>query len=44
MTGSLRPGEHVFDRGFPVEVINPANAPVLFAEFQLLAAGVPRRP
>jgi CHAT domain-containing protein len=38
MTGSLRPGEHVFDRGFPVEVINPANAPVLFAEFQLLAA------
>lgn len=38
MTGSLRPGEHVFDRGFPVEVINPGNTPVLFAEFQLLAA------
>ncbi len=38
MAGSLRPGEHVFDRGFPVEVINPNNAPVLFAEFQLLAA------
>ena len=38
MTGSFRPGEHVFDRGFPVEVINPTNTPVLFAEFQLLAA------
>ena len=38
MTGSLRPGEQVLDRGFPLEVINPANTPVLFAELQLLAA------
>lgn len=38
MTGSLRPGEHVFDRGFPIEAINPSSTPVLFAEFQLLAA------
>lgn len=37
-TGSPGPAEHVFDRGFPVEVINPANSPVLFAEFHLLAA------
>jgi len=38
MGGSPPPREHVFDHGFPVDVVNPINAPVLFAEFQLLAA------
>jgi hypothetical protein len=38
MTGSLQPGQHVFGRGFPMEVINPATDPILFADFQLLAA------
>lgn len=38
MGESPPPREHVFDRGFPVDVINPINSPDLFAEFQLLAS------
>lgn len=43
MSGGGFPGPHLFSRGFPAQRINPLIDPVLFAEFQLLAARQSRR-